>query len=86
MKKTLMKKYAELIVRSGIALKKGQSVMIKANVDQEAFVAMVMDECYKAGAKHVHVHWLSEACHRVEVKKGKLSALKEVLPDRKSVV
>lgn len=80
MKKTLMKKYAELIVRSGIALKKGQSVMIKANVDQEAFVAMVMDECYKAGAKHVHVHWLSEACHRVEVKKGKLSALKEVLP------
>ena len=43
MKKTLMKKYAELIVRSGIALKKGQSVMIKANVDQEAFVAMVMD-------------------------------------------
>ncbi len=80
MKQMLLKKYAELIVRSGIALKKGQSVMIKANVDQEKFVALVMQECYKAGAKHVHVHWLSEACHRVSSRKGKLKALSEVLP------
>ncbi|MDY5441215.1 MAG: aminopeptidase [Candidatus Enteromonas sp.] len=80
MKKSLKKKYAQLLVRSGIALKKGQSVLIRAGVDQQEFVAIVMDECYRAGAKHVQVEWIAEACTRVKFKRGKLSALKEVLP------
>ena len=80
MKKTILKKYAELLVRSGIALKKGQSVVIGANVDIEPFVAMVVEECYRAGAKHVIVRWNSEACDRIEIKKGKKEALAEVLP------
>ena len=80
MKKTILKKYAELLVRSGIALKKGQSVVIGANVDIEPFVAMVVEECYRAGAKHVIVRWNSEACNRIEIKKGKKEALAEVLP------
>jgi len=80
MKKTLLKKYAELLVRSGIALKKGQSVVIGANVDIEPFVAMVVEECYRAGAKHVIVRWNSEACNRIQFKKGKKEALAEVLP------
>ena len=80
MKKSLKKKYAQLLVRSGIALKKGQSVLIRAGVETEDFVAIVMEECYRAGAKHVQVEWLSEACNRVKYKKAKTSALKEVLP------
>lgn len=80
MKKTILKKYAELLVRSGIALKKGQSVVIGANVDIEPFVAMVVEECYRAGAKHVIVRWNSEACDRIQFKKGKKEALAEVLP------
>ena len=51
MRKTLIKEYAKLLVRSGLALRKGQTVIIQANVDQEDFVALVCDECYKAGAK-----------------------------------
>ena len=45
MKKSLKKKYAQLLVRSGIALKKGQSVLIRAGVETEDFVAIVMEEC-----------------------------------------
>ncbi len=80
MKKTLLKAYAELIVKSGIALKKGQSVVIRANVDQETFVAMVVEECYKNGAKHVVVKWGSQKVDRVAMRKGKTKDLSEVLP------
>ncbi|MCF0112624.1 MAG: aminopeptidase [Bacilli bacterium] len=81
MKKTLLKKYVELIVKSGIALKKGQSVVVRANVDQEDFVAMIVEECYREGAKRVVVKWSSQKVNRIAMKKGKLSALKEVLPE-----
>ena len=42
MNKKLEKAYAELIVKSGLNLKKGQSVIIKSNVDIEDFTALVV--------------------------------------------
>lgn len=80
MKKYLIKKYVELIVEVGIALKKGQSVYIRAEVDQEEFVALLVKECYKHGAKHVHIAWSSQKVHEAEVKYGKLQNLCEPLP------
>lgn len=82
MKKFLLKKYAELIVRSGIALKKGQSVLIRANVDIEPFTAVVVKECYRAGAKRVVVEWSSELVTRVQYEKAKKEALAVVLPQQ----
>ena len=80
MKKSLLKKYAELIVRSGIALKKGQSVIVYSDVNIESFTALVVEECYKAGAKHVIVEWSSQACARIAYKKGNKEALATTLP------
>ena len=78
MKKSLLKKYAELIVRSGLAVKKGQTVCITANVEVEPFTALVVEECYRAGAKRVLIDWTSEACSRITYKKAKKEALAEV--------
>ena len=78
MKKSLLKKYAELIVRSGLAVKKGQTVCITANVEIEPFTALVVEECYRAGAKRVLIDWTSEACSRITYKKAKKEALAEV--------
>ena len=78
MKKSILKKYAELIVASGIALKKGQVVVIRANVESESFVAMVVEECYRRGARRVIVEWGSEACARAAYKRGKKEGLAEV--------
>lgn len=78
MKRTLLKKYAELIVTSGIALQKGQTVVIRANVGIEDFTALVVEECYRQGAKKVIVEWGSEACARAAYKKGKKENLAEV--------
>ena len=50
MKKEILEKYAELLVKTGIALKPGQPVVVTANVDIEDFVAMVGEECYRDGA------------------------------------
>ena len=80
MKKSLLKKYAELIVRSGIALKKGQSVVIRCNTEIEKFAALVVEECYRAGAKYVIVDWSSELCTKITLKKGKKENLAQVLP------
>ncbi len=80
MKKSLLKKYAELVVREGIALKKGQSVLIRTNVDQEEFTALVVEECYRCGAKYVHVSWSSEKVNRVTFKKGTIKNLSQVTP------
>ena len=57
MKKTVLKKYAELLVRCGLNVQKGQEVMIYAGLDQPEFVQMVVEEAYKAKAKEVNVEW-----------------------------
>lgn len=57
MKKSTMQKYAKLIARKGVNVKKGQEVVVSAAIDQPEFVKMVVEECYRAGAKHVEVEW-----------------------------
>lgn len=57
MKKTLLREYAKLIVRCGVNVQKGQTVLIFAGLDQPEFVQMVMEEAYKAKAKEVIVQW-----------------------------
>ena len=57
MNKTRLKKYAKLIAKCGVNVQKGQEVLITAELDQPEFVKMVVDECYKAGAKKVMVDW-----------------------------
>lgn len=57
MKKTVMQKYAKLIARKGINVKKGQEVVVSASLDQPDFVKMVVEECYRAGASKVTVEW-----------------------------
>lgn len=57
MKKSVMQKYAKLIALKGANVQKGQEVIINADLDQPEFVAMVVEECYKAGASRVSVEW-----------------------------
>ncbi|MCR5491659.1 MAG: aminopeptidase, partial [Bacilli bacterium] len=80
MKKTILKSYAELIVKTGIALKKGQPVFVSAPVGQEEFIAMIVDECYKNGAKRVYVNWNSQKIGRIAMKRGDKKNLAEVSP------
>lgn len=57
MNKTTLRKYANLIVRCGANVQKGQTVLIFADLDQPEFVQMVVEEAYKAKAAEVTVQW-----------------------------
>ena len=55
MKKSVLRAYANLIVRCGLNVQKGQEVLIYADLDQPEFVKMVVEEAYKAKAAKVIV-------------------------------
>ena len=57
MKKTVLQKYARLIARKGVNVQKGQDVVVQARLDQPEFIQMVVEECYRAGARRVTVEW-----------------------------
>lgn len=57
MKKSVLKKYAELIAKTGINVQKGQDVVIRCDLDQPEFVKMVTEYCYKFGARKVTIEW-----------------------------
>lgn len=68
MKKTQLRAYANLIVRCGVNVQKGQEVLIYADLDQPEFVKMVVEEAYKAKAKKVTVEWDYQPLAKVHVR------------------
>ena len=68
MNKTRLKKYANLIATKGAAVKKGQEVLIVAELDQPEFVKLLVEECYKLGAKKVSVDWSYQPLTKLHVK------------------
>ena len=83
MKKTYLKEYARLLVKCGIAVKKGDIVIVNAGLDQPEFVKMVVEECYRAKAARVHVEWSYLPLTKVNVNNmsakllGKVEAFEE---------
>lgn len=61
MKKSIMRKYAKLAVKTGVNLQKGQGCLISAQVDQHEFAEMVAEEAYRAGAKWVRINWADQS-------------------------
>ncbi len=80
MRKTQLKKYAKLIARVGLNVKKGQSVFIAAGLDQPEFVAMVVEECYKAGASEVYVEWSYQPVDKLSSQYRSLESLSTLAP------
>ena len=78
MKKTILRKYARLIAESGVNVQKGQEVFIVAGLDQPEFVAMVVDECYKLGAKRVVVDWDYQPLEKLHVRHQSVRTLAEL--------
>ncbi|MBO5317524.1 MAG: aminopeptidase [Oscillospiraceae bacterium] len=75
MKKTVLKEYARLIVRCGVNVQKGQDVLIFAELDQPEFVAMVVEEAYKAKARKVTVEWNYQPLQKLHVRHRSVTTL-----------
>jgi len=80
MRKSQIRKYAKLLARVGLNVKKGQTVFIGAELDQPEFVQMVVEECYKAGATEVFVDWTHQGVEKVAAKYRSLQSLSTLTP------
>ena len=78
MKKSVMRKYAHLIAKCGVNVQKGQEVEIMAAFDQPEFVRMVVEECYKLGAKKVIVDWTDQKTSKIHAKYRSLETMSKM--------
>lgn len=78
MNETILQNYAKLIAVSGANVQRGQEVVLYAQLDQPAFVAMVAEACYQAGARAVRVEWSHQAIERLDAQYRTPEALGEV--------
>ena len=78
MKKTTLRSYAKLLARVGVNVKKGDEVIVVAELDQPEFVEMVVRECYRAGAARVRVDWTHQALEKIDVTYRSLKNLSTV--------
>lgn len=80
MNEKLLRDYARLIAQSGGHVNKGDEVWINAQLDQPEFVTMVVEECYKAGAKIVTVNWQHNPATKLSYKYATVGELGRVSP------
>lgn len=71
MKKSIMKKYAQAVVKVGANVQEGQYVYIHASVRQYEFVTMLTEQCYKAKARFVKVEWSCDEVSKLTYKNVK---------------
>ena len=78
MKQTVLRKYARLIARVGANIQKGQDVLIFCGLDQPKFVQLLVDECYKAGARKVKVEFDYQPLYKLDVRHQTVTTLAKV--------
>ena len=57
--------YANLLVRKGVSLRRGQELVLQAPVERADFVRRVVAAAYRVGAGHVTVIWSDDAVSRL---------------------
>ena len=78
MKKTVLKKYAELLIKCGVNIQKGQTLKILADVEASDFVPLMVNAAYKAGAKKVTVEWSCREVTKLHYRHQSVKTLCEV--------
>ena len=78
MKKALLKNYAELLVKMGVNVQKGQELNVYASIDQVPLVTEVVKWAYKVGAKKVNVEWGCQEVSKLHYKYRSVETLSTV--------
>jgi len=77
-----LKKYAELLVATGINVSKDHTVVLSIDVDQAPLARLISEAAYERGAKKVIVNWADDGLTRLDYQNQDIETLKEV-PDYK---
>ena len=73
-----LRNYARLIARMGMNIQKGQDVIVSCQLDQPKFVELLVDECYKAGARKVTVEFRHQPLYKLDVRHQSVKTLSEL--------
>ncbi len=74
----MLAKYADVVVKVGLNLRKGQKLSIRAIIDDAPFIRKVAESAYKAGAKYVDVLWNDEKITRTRFEHADPESLTEI--------
>ncbi|MBQ4427327.1 MAG: aminopeptidase [Oscillospiraceae bacterium] len=78
MKQTVLRAYARTIARVGVNIQKGQDVIIACGIEQPKFVELLVDECYKAGARKVRVEFEYQPLEKLHVRHQSVTTMAKV--------
>jgi aminopeptidase len=78
MNKEKLRKYAELAVKMGVNIQKGQPLAISSPIETAQFTRFLVEEAYKAGARKVSVDWHDESISKMHYEFMDLEDLKKV--------
>ncbi len=78
MKRSVLQKYARLLAVSGLNVQSGQSVIISASTENDAFAVLVAEECYRKGASEVRIEWMNQDSERLSYDYRTLESLSKV--------
>ena len=73
-----LKKYAELIVKVGVNVQKGQPVVLYISVTQQELAHLIVEEAYEAGASEVMIEWKDTFSEREFLKHASEERLENV--------
>lgn len=66
MNEVLLKKYAHLIVKSGINIQDNQVLVVSSPIECAEFTRMIVEAAYEEGAKEVVVRWQDDLLTRIK--------------------
>lgn len=72
-----LEKYADLAVKVGVNIQKGQTLVVNASLDAAVFVRLVVKKAYETGAKHVQVDWNDDSVTRTRFELAPQEAFEE---------
>lgn len=72
-----LENYAELVVKVGVNVQQGQTVVVMAPITAAPLVRLIASEAYKVGAKNVHVEYNDEELSRIKYKQAPEEAFSE---------
>ena len=73
-----LKKYAELLVATGVNVSEGHTVVLSIDVDQAPLARLISEAAYERGAKKVIVNWADDGLARTDYTYQSIETLTEV--------
>ncbi|MFD1707798.1 aminopeptidase [Siminovitchia sediminis] len=61
-----LEKYAEIAVKVGVNVQKGQTLAVNASINNAEFIRLIVKKAYEAGAKNVIVNWNDDGVTRLK--------------------